>query len=394
MKYSNSELKQIVLDLIDKGKEGDFWDFKEKWHEKIDDLIKDIICFSNTTHYKDCYLIFGVSDSFELKGISDDPNRRKQSDILDTLSRLHFANGNSPKIELRCIQLRDRDSGSIFDLDVLVIENVNYTPIYLDKMYGKMHVGCIYARTGDKNTPDGGNANYGEIRELWKKNFNLLRTDLDYVFEELANKDNWVKLDDIYHHRYRTELTIELKLDADDSEVSKNNATEFYSYTQCNEDSDFGQILIKAKGTVIFHVQLAVLDSGRLSIPVPEWEFVEDKNNVASSSIGFKYYIVDTLQYRLLSLLYDPTNPEQRYAYEKFEKVILIFDSQDEYDNFTYGVSCRFDYIHDLCSKSKEYDCKKSSFTSENEKNQRLTMLRVGSVLKKCLNVYREKRYF
>ena len=34
--------------FIRKGKEGEYWDFKQEWHERIEDLIKDIICFSNT----------------------------------------------------------------------------------------------------------------------------------------------------------------------------------------------------------------------------------------------------------------------------------------------------------------------------------------------------------
>lgn len=41
-------LKNNVEELLDKRCEGDYWDFKLKWHDNIADLIKDIICFVNT----------------------------------------------------------------------------------------------------------------------------------------------------------------------------------------------------------------------------------------------------------------------------------------------------------------------------------------------------------
>ena len=46
---------------IGKGHEGDFWDFKQEWHQDMSELIKDIICFANTAHSENCYLIFGVN---------------------------------------------------------------------------------------------------------------------------------------------------------------------------------------------------------------------------------------------------------------------------------------------------------------------------------------------
>ena len=69
-----------MIFFIRKGKEGEYWDFKQEWHERIEDLIKDIICFSNTVHNEDCYLIFGISDNLEIVGMRK--NRRKQADII------------------------------------------------------------------------------------------------------------------------------------------------------------------------------------------------------------------------------------------------------------------------------------------------------------------------
>ena len=46
---NKSRLQELVLSLLEQGKEGEYWDFKQEWHEKIEDLLKDIICFTNNT---------------------------------------------------------------------------------------------------------------------------------------------------------------------------------------------------------------------------------------------------------------------------------------------------------------------------------------------------------
>ena len=74
---NKSRLQELVLSLLEQGKEGEYWDFKQEWHEKIEDLLKDIICFANTVHSKDCYIIFGVADDLTVTGMKKD--RRKQS---------------------------------------------------------------------------------------------------------------------------------------------------------------------------------------------------------------------------------------------------------------------------------------------------------------------------
>lgn len=68
MRYSRVPLVELVEYFLSQGREGDFWDFKQEWHEKTEDLIKDIVCFANTAHDEDCFLIFGVADDFSVTG--------------------------------------------------------------------------------------------------------------------------------------------------------------------------------------------------------------------------------------------------------------------------------------------------------------------------------------
>ena len=99
MKYREYDLEERIEYFISQKCETEQWDFKKEWHEKTEDLIKDIVCFTNTVHDKDCYIIFGVSDDYQIVGMSK--TRRKQADILDTLNNLHFAGDIVPQIELQ-----------------------------------------------------------------------------------------------------------------------------------------------------------------------------------------------------------------------------------------------------------------------------------------------------
>lgn len=54
----------------------------------MSDLIKDIICFANTVHDENCYLIFGVSNDLVLTGMKK--ARIKQADIIDAISNLNL----------------------------------------------------------------------------------------------------------------------------------------------------------------------------------------------------------------------------------------------------------------------------------------------------------------
>ena len=81
-------LDRIVEILAAKGREGEYWDYKQEWHENMADLLKDIICFANTPHDANCYLLFGIDDDGHIVGMKK--NRRKQADILEAMDNLWF----------------------------------------------------------------------------------------------------------------------------------------------------------------------------------------------------------------------------------------------------------------------------------------------------------------
>lgn len=318
---TGSDLTAIIVELLKRGKEGAFWDFKQEWHTDMSALLKDIICFTNTVHDKDCYIIFGVSDELRIIGMSE--QRRKQADIIDSLDKLSFASIHTPQISVETIIIENTE------IDVLIVFNTDQTPVYLKKTYGKMLAGCIYTRNEDRNTPDNGNAEIEQIEYLWKKRFGLTKPALQFILDHLATKYEWNEQDSRYYNIYRPEYSIHIY----DDESTGRNSDEFYGYVQTNESMSFEMLDITANNTVLFSHQLVVLDSGRLTIPIPEWGYIY-RDEYHQSSIAYKYYIKDSDTYKLLEFLYAPENLEQRWALSRHMEVVLLFDSPEEKEAF------------------------------------------------------------
>ncbi len=380
MRYSQLPLEDLIPFLLSNGKEGDFWDFKQEWHDKIEDLIKDIICFSNTVHDENCYLIFGIADDGSVMGMSS--ARRKQADILDTISNLRFAGDNLPNISVETICFDNTE------LDVLIVHNTNNTPIYLKHTYGKMKQGCIYARVGDRNTPDNSNAEIGVIEQLWRKRLGLIKPPLEFIFDSLANKLEWIESECGFYHIYKPEYTLEYEVD-EDMNISS-DGDEFYSYTQVNESTTYSMLDVRVSHTTVEKIQIVTLDSGRLSIPVPEWGFIK-LDDYYEKYISYKYYIRNSHKDRLLNFMYDSEKQEQRYAFENYRKVILFFDSDDEKTQYECYIS---DHIADLelkLKKSTAYQHVNTGNTQQTDKYK--NNLRVGLILNEMLKSFKSQNY-
>ncbi len=187
-----TDLTGIVRDLIDRKKEGDFWDFKLKHHDKTGDLIKDVICLANTPRHKgDRYLIFGVSDKFDIVGLQ--PSEiRQQSDVTDALAKAGFAGNNYPDVYLQDVSLTGKS------LQVLIIKDLPEKPYYLQKEYNKngvrLHPGTIYSRVRDSNTSSDQVASATDIETMWRERFGLDRSPLDRIRTFLLHFDGWTKI--------------------------------------------------------------------------------------------------------------------------------------------------------------------------------------------------------
>lgn len=351
--FEKLSLEDRVRYFISQRRETEYWDFKQKWsgkdkllqlefdkhadklsseemteeeksklkkkiestakqaaNEEFHDLIKDIVCFTNTCHDSNCYLVFGVTDDYQIVGI-DDANRLEQSRIEDTFSSMVFANSIRPEIDVESIILEGKE------LQVLTIHNENQTPIYLEKQFGAMRPGCIYSRHGDKNTPNNGNSTPGEIEKLWKKRFKLLKTSLDFVFENLNNRDEWVEVEGNFYNAYQPAYNIRIV----DNEESR--GPEFYHFAMINPHYSYDDLSINYNETVLASFLLTWLDSGRLRIPVPEMGFVKEIYPDPVQSV-YRYYLEDSNRFKLFKFLYDPTDYEQRYSFDSLAEVFFV----------------------------------------------------------------------
>lgn len=376
-RYNKWELVDIVKLCIAKGHEGDFWDFKQEWHSDMSDLVKDIICFANTVHSENCYLIFGISD--DCKVVEMQQPRYELANILDALSKLEYASPETPEIKLDTIILED------VEIDVLTIMNTNNTPIYLRKRYGKMYPGCVYLRKGDRNTPDNANALFGDIEMLWKKRLGLTKPQLEYIKEHLNNDLEWGETQDCYYNIYHPEYVIEHSYDDDD----RNLQSEFYAYAMTNEHATYSSIAIKCSNTVIDSYQIVALDGGRYSTPTPEWGFLGRRLTENGPEFSYKYFLKESFRYSLHRFLYHEENGEERYAHEDFLNVVLVFNTNDEKDEFERYVEYHITDLREKVNNSTEYSYLKAN--SETETKFVIHRLRAALVLNDMLTKYRRE---
>lgn len=299
--------------------------------------------------------------------------------IIDTISNLVFAGDVYPKIEVKTIEIDG------YELDVLIVFNVENTPLYLKKPYGKMREGCIYLRTGDKNTPDGGNADVADIENLWRKRLGLTKPPLEYIFDRMHNKLEWTELNGCYYNIYRPEYTIQIVRKEDDYD----REAEFYAYAMPNSSTSYESLDIMFQNTVLDSYQLVVLDGGRLQIPTPEWGIICHNDYGTAPKYSYKYYIWGSSRHRVLSFLYDSQNGDARFAFMHLEDVVLIYHSQEEQLSFESFLEGHQHLVDEYLGRVDRY----SYVTTGNELKTKVYQerLRIGVALNKLLTDWRNK---
>lgn len=369
-------IKKLIQKLINRGYEGDYWDYKQEWHNNIKDLIKDIICFANTPHNENCYIIFGVDDTGKIVGMSE--KRRKQSDIIDALDNLAFVGDIRPEISLDTVIIDDTE------IDVLTVYNVERTPVYLKQKYGHMHKGCIYLRKGDKNTPNDGMADINDIEKLWKKRLGLLQTPLDYIFSRLEYPLDWQRQGDIFYYKYKPEYLLKI---IDD----KREKAEYYAYVMSNESVIYEMLQIISGNTILKEYLLVRLDGGRYLIPTPKWSTVGFDKYDISKKILYTYFIKNGNRYKLSKFFYDEDNIEHRYDKMKLMDVVLLYFTEEERNSFEKYIEKHQEDILDKANKLTEYSYIDDTDIESKVYKHRLC---VGRVLKDLLIEWRKENNY
>lgn len=368
-------LDRIVEILAAKGREGEYWDYKQEWHENMADLLKDIICFANTPHDANCYLLFGIDDDGHIVGMKK--NRRKQADILEAMDNLWFIGDVRPEISVETVVVNE------IEVDVLTVYDTQKTPIYLKRNYGEMLAGCIYMRNGDKNTPNRGMASIDDVEKLWKKRFGLLQTPLEYIIGRLQYQTEWKQQDHIYYNMYRPEYQLKILKGDEDYLIP-----EFYTYTMSNKSTSYEMLQIIAGDTILEEYQIVVLDSGRYKTPVPEWGFAGYDRYRIDHKFTYKYFVKGSTEYRLQQFFLDGENEEAIYANRRLMEVVLLYETEDEKSAFEAYIEDNQEEIMERISKKDRYSYIQA--TNEPDTKECIKRLNTGLVLNEMLREWRK----
>lgn len=367
---------RVVEILSEMGHEGDYWDYKQEWHDNMPDLLKDIICFANTPHDANCYLLFGIDDDGQIIGMKK--NRRKQADILEAMDNLWFIGDVKPEISVETVIINE------IEVDVLTVYDTQKTPVYLKKKYGEMLAGCVYMRIGDKNTPNRGMASIDDVEKLWKKRFGLLQTPLDYIVGRLQYQTEWKQQNNTYYNMYRPEYKLKI-VDDDDHAIP-----EFYAYAMTNESTFYEMLQILAGQTVLDEYQLVILDGGRYCTPTPEWGFVGYDKYGIDHKFTYKYFIKGSIKYKLQQFFLDNESEEAAYANRELMEVVLLYETENERIIFESYIENNKDKIEKSIVEKDRYSYIQA--TNELDTKECKRRLNTGLVLNEMLYKWRNRR--
>ncbi|WP_079914147.1 ATP-binding protein [Paenibacillus sp. 32352] len=375
----NNALADEIALFISSKRESDYWDFKEKYHSNKANLLHDIICMANNRADRDAYIIFGVSDVCEIKGVEGDENRKTQQNVIDFLKAKKFSGGIRPSVELKSLFIQGKQ------IDVLIVKNSTDTPFFLTEDYSDqgriVRANYIYTRVGDSNTEINKSADINHIEYLWKKRFLLNRPPLEQIKNKLRTKSEWKREEGMFYNVFNPEYTISLEYDEDCDQP------EFYSYVMTNHSTSFGILDIRCFGTKMFSQQYAVLDSGRYLTTVPEWGFISFEKHNHSETYSYKYFVKDSLNYILHEFLLEDDH-EAIWARNRFYEVVVTFNNEVERDLFEeYLVRNKQQFIDELCKEEDSYEWIYSE--NEREKQHIRSGIKTGIALNSLLEKYR-----
>ena len=315
-----NKLEDIIGELIDLKYEGEYWDYKREWHKDKEELIKDIIAFTNTYHSKDCYLIIGVADNGDIIGVQD-KNKKRQADLIDMINSCNFSGAKKPEISVQTILVKEKE------IDILTIYDIEEIPISIKKRNGKqykLNPGAIYTRVGDMNTPINETADDYIVEKLWKKRFRLETDIIEQYKKVLRDKWHWRQNKSGWYYNFDPNFNI--------IEVEEENelALPFYAYNMVNENTSYYNLELVYKGVEIDEYQEVVLDSGRYLITSPEKELLQLIPR-SGEYYEYRYFVRDSLNFLLYDFLYrEEDHKEDSYAKMHLDEILIIFNDNDE----------------------------------------------------------------
>ena len=353
------ELIEEIQSLINLKTEGEYWDFKEKWHENNARLLHDIICMANNQVGRDAYIIIGVSDKessdgVKVKGVPN-ADRKDQQKLIDFLNSKKFAGDCRPSVYLQTLQIPD-DNNESQPVDVIIIKNSVKTPFFLAESYPKkgnkevvVRAGYIYTRVGDTNTPIDSIADMDKIEYLWRKRFGIDLSACERLSCLLDEPDDWIgnfNGNDCKYHKRFPEFQIHINDIDDQSKFSNNRIISNIASHQFDKDFLVSEVVITYHSTTIFRGHVLYLDGCRYLIPLPkEYTVYKDINN-REKSLTYAYLNAESIEGKLF---YCFALAERNWYHKKWDKNLgigfLFFGNSYDKEQFDKFVQERLEII-------------------------------------------------
>lgn len=288
-------MKELVEQLVKQKREGDWWDFKKQHHSNLHDLLHDLLCLANIIYDGDRFIIFGVSDDYEITGLSENDVRYTQADILNFLRTKSFAYHKIPNVKLDSILVDGKE------LDVLTIKNEDYKPYFLTRDETKqgttVRAGTVYSRMGDSNTPKNGSANPYEVEAMWRQRFGLDKKASERFINVLVDFKNW-KYDGVSKAFYDIDPDYTIEIGGNEGSGGK-----FWWEEGLFEKPDRFYYHLKYKGVELHKLLVVRFRNENLQIPFPNIEFITypEKNDGCETEVycDLFYYLENTIEYSL-----------------------------------------------------------------------------------------------
>lgn len=388
-------LADEIRELIDTGREDDWWDFKECHHEDKASLLHDIICLANNRADRDAFLIFGIQDkTLNIVGVENDPNRRNQQNIVDFLRSKSFAGQTRPRVEVRTILL------DAHEIDVFIVKNSTDVPYYLIEDYSEkitqksgtgksktVHANYIYTRVMDNNTPINQSADLRDVEYLWKKRFGLTQTALGQAKVLLKSAGEWVYGGTEYYHSIFSQFRIVEEYHHDNNGELLSGIFEYYHGLYRNNACTHGKVIVSHYSTQIYSCMFEILGSFGLLVPFPAvGEMILTVDEV---SFLPRYYLKTELYYQIFFYFVECFRRDLGDVVDEYAKifldVILVFENRREESEFMEFLEQNFDLLHDLVSeepKPQLLDLK------DNDEEQVQKQIQIARALKKMQTMW------
>ena len=123
-----------------------------------------------------------------------------------------------------------------------------------------------------------------------------------------------------------------------------------------NPSGGFSDLELRYNGTVLDYYQLAILDSGQLRIPIPEWGYIHSQEYKTNVTIRYKYYIKSSNRYALIKFLIDESDEEELIAFDDLKNIVIFFETEEEKHRFEQYIFFNQQSIIEHVAKMDTYD--------------------------------------